>query len=326
VRPITRAQYQAGQASVPKNLFSHSDQTNQWQTDNLAGSGGTGWGGRVIDLLQSLNTTTFPPGISVAGGAALLNGAQTRPISVSPGSSFGLDSFGSNAGNTARQAAMQQILTFDTGVSLIGSASGIVTSALKTAQDVNAALSSAAPLKTVFPNSGLGQQLQQVATIIQVRAALGMNRQIFFCNMGGFDNHTDLVNSQDGLFAQLDPALSAFYAATQELGVDQSVTTFTESEFGRTFQPSTGQGSDHAWGSHHVVIGGAVNGGEAYGAFPALVINGPDDTDNRGVWIPTTALDQYGATLAQWFGVSPASLPAVFPNLVNFSTQTLGFV
>jgi uncharacterized protein (DUF1501 family) len=326
VRPTSRAQYRTGANPVPKNLFSHSDQTNQWQTSNTAGSGGTGWGGRVIDLMQSLNTTTFPPGISVAGGAALLNGAQTHPISVSPGSRFGVDSFGSDAGNQARQLAMQQILTFDTGVSLIGSASGVTTSALKTAQDVNAVLTGAPALQTVFPNSGLGQQLKQVASIIQVRAALGMNRQIFFCSMGGFDTHANLLPDQDSLFASLDPALGAFYAATQELGVDQAVTTFTESEFGRTFQPSTGQGSDHAWGSHHVVIGGAVNGGDAYGTFPTLAIGGPDDTDNRGVWIPTTSLDQYAATLAAWFGVSNAALPSVFTNLTNFTTQTLGFI
>ena len=326
VRPLTRAQYRAGGNPVPKNLFSHSDQTNQWQTTNTAGSGGTGWGGRVIDLVAALNTTTFPPGVSVAGGSALLNGVTTHPISVSPGSRFGLDSFGSDAGDRARQLAMQQILTFDTGVSLIGSASGVTTSALKTAQDVNAAINGAPPLTTVFPNSGLGDQLKQVASIIQVRGALGMNRQIFFCSMGGYDNHTDLVPSQDGLFAQLDPALGAFYAATQELGVDQSVTTFTESEFGRTFQPSTGQGSDHAWGSHHVVMGGAVKGGEAYGTFPTLSIGGPDDTDNRGVWIPTLSLDQYAATMAAWFGVSNAALPAVFSNLVNFTTPTLGFI
>lgn len=326
VRPLTRAQYRAGGSPVPKNLYSHSDQTNQWQTSNTAGTGGTGWGGRVIDLVAALNTTTFPPGISVAGSAALLNGVNTHPINVSPGSRFGLNSFGSSAGDQARQLAMQQILTFDTGVSLIGAASGVTASALKTAQDVNIAINGAAPLTTAFPNTGLGQQLRQVASIIQVRAALGMNRQIFFCSMGGYDNHTDLLPSQDNLFSQLDPALAAFHAATVELGVDQSVTTFTESEFGRTFQPSTGQGSDHAWGSNHIVIGGAVKGGDTYGTFPTLAIGGPDDTDNRGVWIPTTSLDQYAATLAAWFGVSYAALPSVFTNLPNFSTPTLAFV
>jgi len=326
VKPLNRAQYQQGLLPVPKNLFSHSDQTNQWQTDNVAGSGGSGWSGRVIDIMQVLNTTTFPPGVSVAGASAQLNGVQTHSISVSPGSTFGVDSFGSGQGDQARQAALQQILTFDTGISLIGSASGITTSALKTAQDVNAALQGAPPMTTVFPNTGLGQQLKQVATIIQVRAALGMSRQVFFASMGGYDNHTDLIPSQDALFAELDPAIGAFYAATQELGVDQSVTTFTESEFGRTFQPSTGQGADHAWGSNHIVVGGAVNGGNAYGTFPTLALGGPDDTDNRGVWIPTTSLDQYAATLAAWFGVTSANLPSVFTNLSNFATPTLGFV
>jgi uncharacterized protein (DUF1501 family) len=326
VRPTTRVQYRGGGNPVPKNLFSHSDQTNQWQTGNTAGSGGTGWGGRVIDLMQSLNTSTFPSGVSVAGSSALLNGAASQSINVSPGSRFGIDSFGSTAGDQARQLALQQILTFDTGVSLVGSASAVTSSALKTAQDVNAAINGAPALTTVFPNTGLGQQLSQVASIIQVRAALGMNRQIFFCNMGGYDNHTDLLPNQVNLFGQLDPALAAFYAATQELGVDQSVTSFTESEFGRTFQPSTGQGSDHAWGSHHIVLGGAVRGGEAYGKFPTLRIGGDDDTDNRGVWIPTLSLDQYAATLASWFGVAPGSLTAVFPNLANFTTSNLGFV
>lgn len=326
VAPTSRSTYRSGVATVPKNLFSHSDQTNQWQTTNTAGSGGSGWSGRVIDIMASLNTTTFPPGISVAGASAQLNGVQTHSINVSPGSNFGVDSWGSSQGNLARQAALQQVLTFDTGVSLISSASGVTTSALKTAQDVNAALNGAPALTTVFPNSGLGNQLRQIASIIQVRAALGVNRQVFFCNMGGYDNHTDLLPSQDSLFSELDPAIGAFYAATQEMGVDQMVTTFTESEFGRTFQPSTGQGSDHAWGSHHMVIGGAVHGGNTYGTFPTLAIGGPDDTDNRGVWVPTTALDQYAATLAAWFGVNTQNLPAVFTNLPAFGNTLLGFV
>ena len=209
---------------------------------------------------------------------------------------------------------------------MIAAGNGILANALKASQEVNAALNGAAPLTTVFPNSGIGNQLGQVAKIIQVRAALGANRQIFFCGMGGFDTHTNLLPDQDNLLAQLDPALGAFYSATQELGVEQNVVTFTESEFGRTGQPSTGAGSDHGWGSHHIMMGGPVKGGEAYGTFPTLALQGPDDTDNRGVWIPTTSLDQYAATFASWFGLSDADLNIVFPNLINFGAPKLGFL
>ena len=160
-----------------------------------------------------------------------------------------------------------------------------------------------------------------------VRNALGMQRQIFFGSQGGFDNHSDLVASQDRLLDELGPALAAFYQATSvDLGIADQVTTFTESEFGRTFNPSSTAGSDHAWGSHHMVLGGAVNGGQLYGKFPTLVAKGPDDAGDRGQWIPSTGLDQYAATMATWFGVQPGDLPTVFPNINNFATRDVGFM
>jgi len=159
-----------------------------------------------------------------------------------------------------------------------------------------------------------------------VRAQLGLNRQIFFCQLGGFDTHSQQVETQNPLLQQFSQAIAAFYAATQELGVDSSVTTFTASEFGRTLNPSGSDGSDHAWGSHHFIIGSAVNGGKIYGQFPLLALGGPNDANTRGTLIPSTAVDQYGATLAQWFGVPAANLPAVFPNIANFATNNLAFV
>jgi uncharacterized protein (DUF1501 family) len=324
VRPTTKQQYQNGQVALPRNLYSHSDQQSQWQTSNPTISGGTGWGGRVNDLLAP--NTQFPPGVSVAGGSALLAGAVTRAISISPGSNFGLNGFGSQAAMDARFAALQQILTFDSGVQLIGSTSGVLTNAMRSAQEINQALSSGTPIATVFPNTGLGQQLAQVAKIIQVRGALGMNRQIFFASIGGFDNHSDLLRDQDPLLQQLDGAVGAFQTALGELGVEPNVVTFTESEFNRTGQPSGTNGSDHAWGSHHFVFGGPVKGGEAYGTFPNLALQGPDDVSNRGVWLPSTSLDQYAATLASWFGVADADLPAVFPNLPNFALPKMAFI
>jgi uncharacterized protein (DUF1501 family) len=159
-----------------------------------------------------------------------------------------------------------------------------------------------------------------------VASYLGMSRQIFFCSLGGFDTHGGELEAHNTLYPQLSQAIAAFYAATEELGVAQHVSTFTESDFSRTFQPTTTDGSDHAWGSHHMVIGGAVQGGQIYGAFPTFELGGPSDTDTRGRWIPTTAIDQYGATLASWFGVPDAALATVFPNFPNFGSQKLGFL
>src|SRR5258708_620662 len=178
----------------------------------------------------------------------------------------------------------------------------------------------------MFPTGGLGPQLKQIAQIIQARAALGVSRQIFFEGIGNFDTHSDQVNLQGQLLATISPALAAFYQATVELGVQSEVTTFTMSDFSRTFQPNSNTGSDHAWGSHHIVMGGAVNGGKIYGTFPTLALGGPDDSGSTGRWVPTIASSQYAATLAQWFGVSNSQLPTVFPYIGNFGTNGLGFV
>jgi uncharacterized protein (DUF1501 family) len=171
----------------------------------------------------------------------------------------------------------------------------------------------------------LGSQLLQVAQILKVRSALGLNRQIFFCSLGGFDTHTNQIAAQQGLFSQLSPAINAFYSATVELGLAQQVTTFTMSDFSRTFQPASGGGTDHAWGSVQMIMGGAVLGGDIYGALPTFALGGPDSGSN-GRWIPTTSIDQYGATLASWFGVQATDLPAIFPNLSNFSAPKLSFL
>jgi uncharacterized protein (DUF1501 family) len=178
----------------------------------------------------------------------------------------------------------------------------------------------------VFPNTSTGAQLLQAAQLLGVRSQLGLSRPIIFCSQGGYDTHSDLVATQQQLFAELGPALAAFYQATGELGIANQVTTFTESEFNRTFNPSSTTGSDHAWGGHHFVLGGAVKGGALYGTFPSLMINGPDDAAGRGMWIPSTSLDQYAATMATWFGVQAADLPTVFPNISNFPTTNLGFM
>lgn len=326
IKPVTQQDINGGKASLPRNLYSHSDQTTQWQTSVPQESIGTGWAGRVADVLRNTYPSTFTPGISLAGNAQLLNGQFTTPTQIGQGGDFGLATIGSSAADLARQTALQQILNFDTGVKLIGAMSTILGTGLQNAAEIQQVLKSAPPMKTVFPTSGLGAQLQQAAQLLSVRSALGLSRQIIFCSQGGYDTHSTQLGTQSQLFADLSASLAAFYQATGELGIANQVTTFTESEFNRTFNPSSTAGTDHAWGSHHFVLGGAVKGGSMYGTFPTLVVNGPDDAADRGMWIPSTSLDQYAATMATWFGVQSSDLPTVFPNIVNFPATNLGFM
>ena len=325
VQPTTKANLNS--ATLPRNLYSHSDQTSQWQTSNPLAAGGTGWGGRIADLLSGANSSTFPMGVSVQGGTGLIQGVVSRPINLTPGTALGLQRFGESNAMNAREAGLQQLLTFDTGMQMIGAASGVMARAVQGAQEINAALGAGTALATVFPGTSLGRQLQQVATVMRVRQALGMNRQIFFCGMGGFDNHSDQLGAHDNLLGQLDAALGAFYTSLeQDLQLANEVTTFTESEFGRTGNPSSSNGSDHAWGSHHFVMGASVKGGEGYGTFPVHALRGPDDAGSRGLWIPSTGLDQYAATMGAWFGLGSGDLNTVFPNLRNFANPSVGFM
>jgi uncharacterized protein (DUF1501 family) len=192
------------------------------------------------------------------------------------------------------------------------------------AEALTIALEGAPGLATAFPQSSLGAQLSMVARLISVRGGLGLKRQIFFVSMGGFDHHDQLLANQPELLAELSQALTAFNAATTELGVANNVTAFTASDFGRTLS-SNGDGSDHGWGAHHFVTGGAVRGGRFYGRMPSLANDGPDDA-GWGQIIPTTSVDQYAATLARWFGVGESDLDLIFPNLHNFPSRNLGFM
>jgi uncharacterized protein (DUF1501 family) len=328
VQPLTRAQYQSQQAAIPLNLFSHADQQSQWQTSIAQGNSPTGWAGRAADYIasQNINSSKFPAFLSVAGNALEGTGVQTQPVALAPGKSLQLAGFNSTASSQARLSALESLLTTDTGVSLAQAANDTMSNSIGDAAALTSALGKSTALKTQFPKTSIGEQLQQIAQIIQVQSYLGMRRQIFFCSLGGFDTHASEIQTHDTLYPQLSPALAAFYDATQELGVAQNVTTFTESDFSRTFQPTTADGSDHAWGSHHLVLGGAVQGGQIFGKFPTFELAGPDDADVRGRWIPTISIDQYGATLCSWFGIPSSALAAIFPNLVNFSTQNIGFL
>ena len=326
VQPTTQAAYRAFQ-NLPENLFSHSDQQDQWQSAQLSGTPVSGWAGKIADNVQTFNgSAQFPPILSISGSPVFCTGISTRPFSMDPGQPPGLVGFDSSAASQARYAATQQLLTFDSGLSMVQAANSVTGQAVKFAQVLSNALKNIPPLQTQFPGSYLGQQLQQIAQVISARGALGVQRQIFFCAAGGFDTHADQLPQQVQLLSDVSKSMSSFYQATQELGVANQVTQFTLSEFSRTLEPGSSGGSDHAWGGHQFILGGAVKGNAIYGKFPTLVLGGPDDADQNGRFIPTTALDQYATTLATWFGVSASNLPAIFPNRVNFSTGNLGFL
>jgi len=327
IQPLTRAQYLAGQI-CPTNLFSHPDQQLEWQNAAQSAVTATGWAGRIADALGSAynQNASIPMITSVAGDTLFCNGSATSPISISPGN-LGAASCSEGSACTARQSSAQALLTLNSGISLVQADDSITTNAYAYAKTLADATQSITPLQTVFPsNNGLAAQLKQIAQIIQVRAALGVQRQIFFAGIGNFDTHADQIPLQSALLGEISPALAAFYNATVEMNVSSDVTAFTMSDFSRTFQPNSNNGSDHAWGSHHMVIGGAVKGGQIYGTFPTLALGGPDDSGSNGRWVPSTASSQYAATLAQWFGVSSANLSTVLPSIGNFSSNNLGFV
>ncbi len=307
---------------LPVNLYSHSDQQNEWQNAVPQGGANTGWSGRLADKLAGVSGATVPPCISISGNALQLIGETTQASTVNT-TNFGLVAPATDPGS----AALQNMLSLSSGVTLIQAAQNSLKDAIAVAQAVNAAVASSASLGVTFPTSDIGSQLAQVAKLIQVRSALGATRQIFFCSQGGYDTHSNQLPQQVTLYTNLAAALAAFDTAMGHLTVQNDVTTFTESDFGRTFQPNGNAGTDHGWGSHALIMGGAVNGGALYGAFPTLALAGPDDSGTRGTWVASTSEDQYDATLAKWFGLSaPADLDYVFPNLHNFGYQTPAFV
>jgi uncharacterized protein (DUF1501 family) len=354
LQPTTKAQYQSnvGGAFRPYQLFSHSDQVNQQMTSICKTPGQTGWGGRVADNTGSLNgVTVLPMSVSVAGTNLFQTGVATRQLAIGTGTLSSVLNLNWNGPSSANPftagSGYRQILGFDTSMALIKGASDTTNQALTADQTLN---KPDPTMTATFPTTGIGNQLKQVAKLIKIGKVappdgLGMQRQIFFCNLGGFDTHTNETGSdptnpggqgtqsgaQGSLLTQFSQAARAFYDEMVAQGNSNSVTLFTLSDFGRTFQPSgTGVGtvgSDHAWGSHGFILGGAVHGGTFYGTYPTLDMNGPtDDGGKRGRWIPTTSIEQYAATLATWYGLAPADLLTVFPNLNKFPVQNLGFV
>ncbi len=331
VFPTTLAQYTSGSVPLPPQLFSHNDQQVQWQSSVPDKPATTGWGGRIADLVNAFNINNqISMSISVAGTNFFQVGSSVTQYAVTTN---GAVSFAGTTGgnNPLRYQAQKDIFNaaqpglFDTAFA------GVSSSAITNSDFLSTTLAGAPNLATTFPATSAGNQLKMVARLISTASSLGLKRQIFFVQLGGWDLHSDQLDATNpdsgthaALLQQISQALNAFYNATVELGIPNQVTAFTASDFGRTYT-SNGDGSDHGWGNHQLIVGGAVKGGDIYGKMPSLAVNGPDDT-GRGRWIPSTSVDEYAATIATWFGVSATDLQTVLPNIGRFAHPNLGFL
>lgn len=315
--PITLAQYKSGQGGRPPKLFAHNDQTATWLSGGLDSP--TGWGGRIADLVLADNGNAGLFTAITTSGGLFLTGSNATAYQIGNNGSLQVDRvFGSDASTAAIKRLMQKSSAqlFEETHAAVARSS--ITADLR----VRSALSS--PGSLVFPTTGLGQQLQVVARMIAARSTLGAKRQVFYVSLGGWDMHDNLIANHPNRLGEVAGAMKAFYDATVALGVADKVTTFTASDFGRTLS-SNGDGSDHGWGSYHFVMGGGVNGKRWVGQLPAMAVNGPDDVGG-GRLLPAISVDQYGATLARWFGVSDQAMPDVFPRIRSYNSSDLGFM
>lgn len=318
-RPLTRADFLAGRPA-PTNLFSHSDQTVQAQT-GMPTPNGSGWGGRLLECFGGRDSLAA---VSVSRPALFLQGFDAGGNVIPPGGNLRLSgmSFWPAHEAASRRQAVDRLLRLDGDNPIRRAANQAMADGLELGDLL--ASNPGAVAAGRFPGTSIGRQLREVARLVRVRSSMGPGRQVFFCSMDGYDLHSTQDWTHWHLLSTLGAALRAFHDEMSEAGLSERVTTFTQSEFGRTLQPS-GSGSDHGWGSHHIVLGGAVRGG-MHGELPTLALGGPDDANQRGVWIPTTSTAQFGATLGRWFGASAEDLARTFPTLQNFPVQDVGFM
>lgn len=326
IEPTTKDQYRARSVRLPPKLFSHNDQQSFWQASNPEGAT-SGWGGRIGDLMQSGNGSATLTCITAAGNAVFLSGRTAVQYATGTNGPIALNGRNTLFGSAAAGSALQGLITGTRSHLIENEHARIGKRSLDTFNQVTSALAAAPALTTPFPaGNSLADQLRIVARLISVSQELGARRQVFFVSTGGFDTHDNLVAQHATLMTRIGAGMRAFHDATQELGVADKVTAFTASDFGRTLVANS-SGSDHGWGAHHFVMGGAVRGQRFFGNAPAIADNGPDDV-GQGRLLPGISVDQYAATLASWFGVSAGDMSTVLPNIGNYNPTSwnVGFV
>ena len=334
VEPIANyTEYQSGLKKIPLGIYSHSDQSMQWQTSVPQSRSAVGFGGRLADLLNASNAhQEISMNISLAGKNIFQRGEEISEYSISSNispSNVGFNTvptWWGNSGllNDLRDGAVDSMVAKTYANLLQKTYSTTTKNAMDSFSVFKEALQKVPGMTTVFPNNSLSNNLAAVAKVMSVRNFLGAKRQIFFIDYGGWDMHSDLINGLNSKLPIVSQALKAFYDATVELGISDKVTTYTISDFART-ATSNGLGADHAWGGNMMVMGGAVNGGKIYGAFPKMdVVSNPRNISFRGNFIPSVGTDELYAELALWYGISPADLCYVLPNLGNFYSYSAG--
>ena len=325
--PLTRSQYESSDTQRfprPPKLFSHNDQQSTWQAFQPEGAR-TGWGGLLGDIALSGNTNSMFTAISARGNAVFLNGRDTTPYRLSAGGAVKMQGLSSQIfGSREAAQALEKLLRQQSSHVLENDYAMTNARSIEYAGFVEDALEKAPKSAKFASGNGLAGQMSLVARLISARRELGVTRQVFFVSMGGFDNHSGLKQKHQGLLADVDNSLDAFYSAIEALGLQSSVTTFTASDFGRTLT-SNGNGSDHGWGGHHFVMGGDVVGGQFYGRAPHVATDTADQV-GRGRLLPDISVDQYASTLAQWFGVRASDVSYLAPNIERFATSDLGFM
>ncbi len=319
--PTTLQQFRSGSVALPLGLFSHSDQATHWQTSLPDQRSAVGWAGRMADILQSGNCNpNIAMNISLSGSNVWQTGRITSHYTITENGSEGLRDYGGTAtGAVVRTEAVDGLLGLHYQHLFEKTFAARMRGAIDAHVDFSNAIASLPPLTTQFSNTSLSRKFRMIALTIAAREALCMKRETFFVEAGGWDHHDEVLLNQEAMLPVISRALSEFHSALVELDVADLVTTFTASDFARTLS-SNGRGSDHAWGGNHIVMGGAIAGGDVYGRFPELYPGNSLDT-GRGRLIPTTSVDEYFAELALWFGVPAADLDLVLPNISRFVTS-----
>lgn len=337
IQPTTRTEYLNRSAVLPRQLFSHNDQQSVWQSSQPEGAA-FGWGGRIADMIAAGNSSNLFTSVSTGGSAVFSTGRSIKEFTAASAGAASVTALDNYIFGT-RLHPLNSVITAGSSNLLEDQYAAVTRRSLEAQAFLRTAMAAdgagGVPTPTLYTNPTTGAravnplavQLQTVARIIAGRTALGTKRQVFFVNMGGFDTHADQKVRHADLMAKLNHAISYFDGLTPNLmgsNMRNNITLFTASDFGRTLI-SNGDGTDHGWGGHHFVVGGAVRGNDMYGAFPEIGVGHANDIGN-GALLPSISVDQYAATLASWFGLSASQLADVFPNLTNFSKRNLGFM